>query len=490
VTFTAPSSKLPITSYTFTSSPGSYTGTGSSSPITIAGLQSATAYTFTVTATSAAGTSAASSASNSVTATTVPQAPTVGAASITNSTTVSLAFTAGATGGSAITSYTVASSPSIALSTSGSSTPLTVTGTFVQGTAYTFTVTATNANGTSTASSASNSITPNPLIYSFYYGNTGFNASYGLYKTSDGATTWSTASAGLSAGQSTSPARGIDGQRNLASNGTGTIVAGGNYLAANNDQNVAYYSTNSGTSWSAVVMGSPASGNGVSYSTGRATYGNGLYAVCQSGSSANYQAGVWSSSNLSSWSFANTSPGGLDTVASLVYSPYQTKFYLATNGGKYRSSTDLTTWTTITTNFLEYPTASAANGAGPGWVVTGQTNVRWHYNGTSWTSNAEPNGNVVTDVTWGNGLYVSVAALTDTNTDNTLAYSTNGTSWTQMAQPVSFNTSQAQRIHYQNGLWYLSMSATYAVYTSATGTGSWTQKTASNFLLQSMTSST
>lgn len=68
VTFTAPSfSKLPITSYTVTSSPGGITGTGASSPITVTSLTNGTAYTFTVTATNANGTSTASSQSGSVT---------------------------------------------------------------------------------------------------------------------------------------------------------------------------------------------------------------------------------------------------------------------------------------------------------------------------------------------------------------------------------------------------------------------------------------
>lgn len=68
VTFTAPSfSKLSITSYTVTASPGGATGTGSSSPITVSGLSNGTAYTFTVTANNSNGVSSASSASNSVT---------------------------------------------------------------------------------------------------------------------------------------------------------------------------------------------------------------------------------------------------------------------------------------------------------------------------------------------------------------------------------------------------------------------------------------
>jgi len=158
VTFTAPTydGRSAITSYTVTSSPGGFTGTGASSPVTVTGLQSATAYTFTVTATNAIGTSAASSASNSITATTVPQAPTIGTATADNAS-ATVTYTAGATGGAAVSVYTATSTPGSLTGTGAS--PITVSG-LTNGTAYTFTVTATNANGTSAASAASNSATP------------------------------------------------------------------------------------------------------------------------------------------------------------------------------------------------------------------------------------------------------------------------------------------------------------------------------------------
>ena len=95
-----------ITSYTATSSPGSLTASGASSPLTVTGLSSETAYTYTVTATNSTATGPASSASSSVTATTVPQAPVIGSVTVTNTTTVSIPFTVN-TGGKSLSSVTI-----------------------------------------------------------------------------------------------------------------------------------------------------------------------------------------------------------------------------------------------------------------------------------------------------------------------------------------------------------------------------------------------
>jgi outer membrane protein assembly factor BamB len=183
VTFTAPTfdGRLPITSYTVTSSPGGFTASGASSPLTVTGLQSSTSYTFTVTATNAVGTSAASGATASITATTVPQAPTIGTATAGNAS-ATVAYTAGATGGKAVSTYTATSTPGSLTGTGAS--PITVSG-LTNGTAYTFKVKATNANGTSLESAASNSVTP---VVPFTYllttqnnpNNNNYNNSYGV----------------------------------------------------------------------------------------------------------------------------------------------------------------------------------------------------------------------------------------------------------------------------------------------------------------------
>jgi hypothetical protein len=152
--------------YTVTSSPGSYTATGTSSPILVTGLQSSTQYTYTIVGKNPYGTSNTSAASSAVTATTVPQAPTIGTATDTLAGgTVSLAYTANATGGLSNT-YTATSSPG-GITGTGSS-PILISG-LTNGTSYTFTITATNANGTSAASSASNNVTPSIDSFSVEY---------------------------------------------------------------------------------------------------------------------------------------------------------------------------------------------------------------------------------------------------------------------------------------------------------------------------------
>ena len=147
---------LPITSYLATSNPGGYTGSNTTTPVTVTGLQSATAYTFNVVAVNGVGNSTGSAYTSAITATTVPQAPTIGSASAGNAT-ATVSYTANATGGSTITGFTATSSPGGVTGTGSS--PITISG-LSNGTFYTFTVTATNANGTSASSAASNSVRP------------------------------------------------------------------------------------------------------------------------------------------------------------------------------------------------------------------------------------------------------------------------------------------------------------------------------------------
>jgi hypothetical protein len=153
------------TSFTVTSSPGSYTGSGSSSPITVEGLQSNTSYTFTVVASNAAGSSDPSSASASITATTVPNkpaAPSVSTAALQDT----VSWSAPATGGKAISGYTWASSDGKGASVGSGTTSVNVSQ--EANTSQTYTVYATNANGNSAVSDASSSVTTPPFFPPFF----------------------------------------------------------------------------------------------------------------------------------------------------------------------------------------------------------------------------------------------------------------------------------------------------------------------------------
>jgi uncharacterized protein (TIGR02145 family) len=151
-------------SYKVTSTPGSITATGSTSPIQMTGLTNGTSYTFTVEALSQGLSSNPSSPSNAVTPSTsaagqtVPNQPTniVATAGLVSA---SVSFNAPAnTGNSIISGYTVTSNPGGIIAT-GTASPITVTG-LTANTSYTFSVTANNSVGSSIQSTASNAVTP------------------------------------------------------------------------------------------------------------------------------------------------------------------------------------------------------------------------------------------------------------------------------------------------------------------------------------------
>ena len=155
-----------ITQYRSISTPGSFTNTGTSSPIVVAGLTNGVAYTFTVRATNAVGNGAESTASNSATPSnpsTVPSQPLSVSATAINRNTYGewwayIYFSPPASdGGSAVLDYT-ATVPAQA-STTGATSPITLTGLPGPG-SYQAYVTARNAVGSSAASANSNAFSP------------------------------------------------------------------------------------------------------------------------------------------------------------------------------------------------------------------------------------------------------------------------------------------------------------------------------------------
>jgi hypothetical protein len=164
VAWTAPASNggSPITGYTITSNPA---GVNLSVPapatsVTVTGLTNGTAYTFTVTASNAAGTSAASTPSNSVTPVTVPGVPNGVSASAGDAQATVSWIAPASTGGSAISAYTITAAPGGQSVTVPAPAGTTTIKGLTNGTTYSFTVSAINAAGAGPASKASNSVTP------------------------------------------------------------------------------------------------------------------------------------------------------------------------------------------------------------------------------------------------------------------------------------------------------------------------------------------
>ena len=147
-----------ISSYTVTSSPGSFTATGSGSPLIVTGLSNGQSYTFTVRATNAVGAGSASAPSNAVTPRTVPGAPT-GVSATPGNAQALVSFTPPSdNGGSQVTGYVVTSSPG-SFTAAGANSPVVIGG-LTNGITYTFTVKATNAAGNGSPSGPSNAVTP------------------------------------------------------------------------------------------------------------------------------------------------------------------------------------------------------------------------------------------------------------------------------------------------------------------------------------------
>jgi hypothetical protein len=377
----------PISSFTVTSSPGGFTASGASSPLTVTGLQSGVSYTFTATATNSVGTSDASTASSAITATTIPQAPTIGTPTCatgqayTGSANITVPFTAGATGGKAVSVFTATSSGGGTATNSAS--PVTISRTI--GSSYTFTVTATNANGTSTASGTSAS------VLSASVPQTPTISSVGINSTSNVTVNWSGATGGSAI---TSVAVTSSPSLSLSYSGTSTALSVTGSFAANQAYTFTMTTTNAyGTSSTSngvastpnpiipamyIAGGSwnPTTTNGATHDYTKRDTGKFRFDTETASTSSNSLNRFWAKpSSVSNPGVAGYLAGGTSIASSGTYLQYSGN----SSGGTTNTVIDKIvfvsdTWSTIAatiaSNGFGESTSSVENGSTAGYIFT------------------------------------------------------------------------------------------------------------------------
>jgi len=327
----------------------------------------------------------------------VPSAPSIGTAAVTNSTTVSIPFTAGAANGSAITSYTITSSPSIALTYSGTTSPISATGSFVGGQAYTFSITATNGVGTSSSSSASNSIRPNTTLSISYAAGTDGSGSAPLTPTtvSYGSTFTTPANTYSRSGYSFAG----------WNDGSATYAAGVRYPSSGTaSANVALTATWSANTNNAITYDNAGattaqSGGSTTYTTAAAIATIPTVAPLKTGYTFNgWFTAASGGSQVTNASYTPASPyGGVTIYAQWSANVYTITFDSNTaTSGSVPSNQSYTVGTTFT------KPGNSGSLAKPGWIFTGWLDS----NGTFVTSSYLPTASTTFSARWEANQYL------------------------------------------------------------------------------------
>ncbi|MBD9544758.1 cadherin-like beta sandwich domain-containing protein [Ensifer sp. ENS04] len=171
VSFSAPASDggSAVVSYTVTASPGSVSATGTSSPITVTGLDNGTTYTFTVTANNSIGSGSPSATSNPV----APEAALL--PPVANPTAVTVA--ANSSGTSVPLTFSGGSPTSLGIASAPAHGTASISGTTISYSPFggysgpdSFSFTATNAAGTSVPATVSVTVSPPTIEFSPWTG--------------------------------------------------------------------------------------------------------------------------------------------------------------------------------------------------------------------------------------------------------------------------------------------------------------------------------
>jgi len=243
-----------------------------------------------------------------------------------------------------------------------------------------------------------------------------------------------------------------------ASNATVTIrdlaYGGGNFVVASSstvgNDNIIAYSTNNGQSWSTAGMSAPTSYAAAYFSS--IAYGSNKFVAV-----GTYE--TFTSTSGTSWTRREL--GNLQAIA------FGDGKFVAGGSGGIRYSSDGISWTAAEgegNNLSVYAIAYGSTSTGSGMFVAGgyQGKMSYSVDGITWTSVADSTFDTsasIGAIEYGNGKFVAVRTGSSSTTTARMAYSDDGITWTAVAnsvidtQPDGYtSTGSITDITYGNGM--------------------------------------
>jgi hypothetical protein len=208
------------------------------------------------------------------------------------------------------------------------------------------------------------------------------------------------------------------------------------------------FQTNVANDWivytsQASAQPSDCAGFGGNLNRWKVTFGGGLWLAVSYNNTD-----VVSSTDGLNWTAKTAHPLGANVVSTIEY--LNGKFFITGSGGQLASTTDGTSWATLTANMSSNNIWSMAYGNGVYVAVGAAGAISTSPDGVTWTARSSGQTHVWYSVAFGNGKFVAVGGAGGANNYH-FSYSTDGVTWTSVATNMAAGAANTPRAVGFNG---------------------------------------